>query len=329
VLQIFRVNHLVNSLLLFPYALVLNHRLFFSGMDEYRSQADGLTAAWLQDFNMQYPFWSVLFFVFILFVQALTINRISIVFRIGSEANLYPGMLYLLICSFFPAFQVLSGLLIGQMFFLIGLYHLFNTYKRHRDVGNLFNSAFWVGVASLFYIPFLIGVPLILFGGFILKSMKTRDFLLIINGILVPVFLVGTFFYLRGDLGLFVDYYFPPEMGFQFILLPDSIETLIPTMLMFVALIVALVNYQTYISKKGLRSKKNVEIIYILLLLQGLSTLFFPQIELQHMILMAIPLSLLLQDTLLKIDNQLTAEIIHLFLLSTLFFFQYQNIIEM
>nr|MBS0037521.1 hypothetical protein [Saprospiraceae bacterium] len=188
-LQIFRVNQLFNSLLLLPYALLLNHRLFFVAQQDYPSGTDGLIAGGFEYFNNQYPLSASLMLILMLFIQALILNRISIIFRIGNEPNLFPGMIYLIFCSFFPAFQYLTGLVVGQFFFLLAVYCLFDTYKRHRDIGNLFNSAFWMSLASMYYTPFFIGFLLILIGGFILKSMKGRDFLLILNGLLVPYFL--------------------------------------------------------------------------------------------------------------------------------------------
>ncbi|TVQ42409.1 MAG: hypothetical protein EA362_13245 [Saprospirales bacterium] len=325
-LQIFRVNQLLNSLLLFPYALLLNHRMFFAEPVATSGINIGILSNWLETMNLNYPISSAFLFVLLIFIQAILINRMSIIFRMGNEIALFPGLIFILLTSFFPAFQILSGLIIGQFFLILALYNLFDIYNRHKDNGYLFNCALWLALASLIYFPFIIFIPVMIIGGFVLKSLRMVDFLLMINGFIVPYFLTGTYFYLKGDLVGFISSYLKPEFGLQFPIFPLTVELLIPLMLIVASILIVLLNFQYYTSRKGLRAKKNIDIIYWLLLFYGISIVLFPEISLQHMVLIAVPLAFLLQDSLLRIENPLTAEIVHLFLISSLFFFHYQNL---
>jgi hypothetical protein len=326
VLQIFRVNQLFNSLLLLPYALFLNHRMLFSGPNPEDKLPIGLMSNWFETMNSDFPLSSSLIFVFLIFLQAVLINRISIIFRMGNEITLFPGLIYILLISFFPSFQYLSGLVVGQFFLILALYNLFDIYNRHKDNGYLINCSLWLGLASLIYFPFIIFFPVMLIGGFILKSVRIRDFFLMVNGFVVPYFLTATYYYLKGNLSDFIMIFLLPELGPQLSFLPVTVELLIPLMMIVACILIVLLNFQYYTSKKGLRAKKNIDIIYWLLLFYGLSVFLFPQIGIQHMIVIALPLAFLLQDSLLRIENPLTAEIVHLFLISSLFFFHYQNL---
>lgn len=326
-LQFFKSNQVLNSLMLFPYALVLNHAVFFRGREGLAMDAEGVLSGWTTQFWLNSPFLSTLLLIFILFLKALFINRMSIVYRLGSEINLFPGMVYIILVSFLPAFQVLSGLVIGQLFFIIGLDALFQTYKRHQDKGMLFNSGFWIGLASLFYTPFLAAFLVVIVGAFILKPVKLKDWLLMVNGLLTPYLLVFTVAYALGNPPLEIFGVFEPDLHFGIPFLPVEIESFIPMLLVSAIVLIVLVNYQFYTSKKGIRTKKNIDIIYWTLIIMGLSSLFFNGIGLQHIIIICVPLALLLQDSILRIENQLTAEIVHLFILGALFFFQYQSFI--
>ena len=324
-LQFFRTNQLLNSLMLFPYALVLNHGLFFGHTGTVPTEADGILSPWLHTFWNDFPISSAMFYVFLLFMQAILVNRISIVFRIGNEINLFPGLIYLIFVSFFPQFQQLTGLMMGQLFFLFAFTALLQTYKRYMDKGMLFNSAFWIGMASLFYAPFLMGILVIVIGAFILKPIKGKDWLLILNGMVVPYFFIFTIWYAIGYEPMDILHEFKVYLQFDIPFLPIEVSSFIPLLILTSVILIALVNYQFYHSKKSLRSKKNIDIIYWTLFLFGISTLIFQGIELQHIVLVAVPLSLLLQDSLVRIENPLTSEIIHLFMLGALFFFQYQT----
>ena len=325
-LQIFRVNQLLNSLLLLPYALLLNHRMFLTGPNPENGLSAGLLGGWLENLNANHPISSSLIFVVLIFVQAVIINRISIIFRMGNEITLYPGLIFILLTSFFPTFQYLSGLLIGQFFLILALYNLFDIYNRHKDNGYLFNCSLWISVASLFYSPFLIFIPVMIIGGYIFKSLRVRDFLLMVNGFIVPYFLAAAYYYLKGDLSDFFIQFLKPDINLQLVLLPITIQVLIPLMLLIACIFIVLLNFQYYTSRKGLRAKKNIDVVYWLLLFSGVSIFIFPNIGIQHMIILALPLSFLLQDSLLRIENPLTANIVHLFLVSSLFFFHYQNL---
>ncbi|TVR81383.1 MAG: hypothetical protein EA409_06720 [Saprospirales bacterium] len=313
--------------MLFPYALVLNHALFFRSRELAYTEAEGVLSGWINAFWVNSPFLSALFLVFILFVKALLINRMSIVYRLGNEINLFPGMVYIILVSFLPTFQVLSGLVIGQLFFIIGLDALFQTYKRHQDKGMLFNSGFWIGLASLFYTPYLAAILVVIVGAFILKPVKLKDWLLMVNGLLTPYLLVFTVSFALGNPALDIFRVFEPNLHFGIPFFPVEIESFVPMLLVSAIVLIVLVNYQFYTSKKGIRTKKNIDIIYWTLIILGLSSLFFDGIGLQHIIIISVPLALLLQDSILRIENQLTAEIVHLFILGALFFFQYQNFI--
>ena len=311
--------------MLFPYALVLNHRVFFRDGETVQTESDGIFSSWIEPFWTQYPLLSSIFYIVLIFFQAILINRLSIVYRIGSEINLFPGMLYLIFISFFPEFQHLSALNVGMLFFLFALNALFQTYKRHKDTGKLFNAGFWTGVATLFYSPYLAGMLVVIIGAFILKPVKGKDWLLMFNGLLVTYFLTFAAGYAFGmDAGLFLEHYAVP-LQFHIPFIPIEVSSFVPLLILSTAILLALVNYQFYMSRKALRSKKNIDILYWSLLVFSASTILFEGVELQHMILVALPLSLLLQDSIVRIENPLTAEIIHLFIIGGVFFFQYQN----
>lgn len=323
-LQLFKVNQAFNSLLMLPYALLINHRIFFVGPEIANPSLNGLLGMWTVDFNNSYPLLASFVFIFFLFIQALMVNRLSIVFRIGSEINLLPGLIYLIMCSFFPEFQYLSGLVIGQFFILLALSALFKTYKRYQETAKLFNAGFWVGLATLFYPPFSVALILLIMGGFILKPMKIRDFLLLFNGFLAVFFLAFTYYFITDRGGLFTSHYFFPDLSFNLPFTPFTVQSFVPILLLISLIMIMLVNYQFYTTKKGLRSKKNIDIIYWWLLISAWPLFIFEGVGMQHMILLAIPGGLLLQDSIVRIENQLTAEIVHLFIIAALFFFHYQ-----
>jgi hypothetical protein len=112
---IFRANNPLNTFLLFLYGLLLkfawllhpqipvihksNGFLFYDIIESARPYLDAFPKSW---FFMAY---------LLIFSQAVSLNQIITRRRMMQKPNYLPAMSYLLITSFFPEWNVLSGLL--------------------------------------------------------------------------------------------------------------------------------------------------------------------------------------------------------------------------
>src|SRR5690606_28440376 len=118
VLSFFRTNRFINSLLLLPY-VVLVRGLAISGGFPPESESRGILSEWLAGEVISSTPLKVVIGILLVYVQALQLNRVMIQNRMTQELTLFPGMVYILLVSYFPAYNGLNSVLIGNTFILI------------------------------------------------------------------------------------------------------------------------------------------------------------------------------------------------------------------
>ncbi len=126
--------------------------------------------------------------IVLLSLQAVLINVLVSNHRLASEVSLFPGLFYILIASSLPDFLCFSPIHLANTFLIIALGILMATYKQSSCADLIFNVGLWLGVASLFYPPFLLFLFVGMAGLNVLRAYKIRERLMILAGMADPVF---------------------------------------------------------------------------------------------------------------------------------------------
>lgn len=208
---------------------------------------------------------SVLIGILLVYFQALQLNRVVIQNRMTHELTLFPGMLYVLLVSYFPEYNGLSSPLIANTFILIALESLFATHKKTGSAGRIFDAGLWLSIGGLFYFGY---TALLLFGIIGLSSLRTlksRDWLQYFIGYFTPICIFAMLdFVLHRDLDSmrlhFADNFGTLDfhgLGVQGFLLIGFFA------LLFLA---ALVNYGSFKQRKNIHTQKKVDLLLWLLI---------------------------------------------------------------
>lgn len=311
-LTIFRTNQLMASILLAIYILLVRGSVFFVPVDMAPKGA-GLFTVWLHDWIGHSGQTPALVAGLLLLLQAFYLNYLAMEHRLATETSLLPGLFYILVSSLLPSFQYLSPVLLGNTFVLIVIGELFATYKKAKAADRIFNIGFWSGIGLLFY-PSLILLLLIGFTGLnVFRAFKIRERLMALTGAFVPVFLTGVWAFWK-------DWY--PEYrslltnGFEWLsYVPTAPERVYRDLGMMSALVlVVLFSHRSYMLKQSIEVQRKINIIYWSLLIFTLSLLFQSQIQLDHLLVLAVPVGLLLSLNFVRMPNRM-AEVLHLLLL--------------
>ena len=142
--------------------------------------------------------YTLLNFVLIL-VGALIINLVSINSEIVSKENLLPALFYFIFAFSSITSNQLQPILISNLFLLLSLHYLFNSYRVENALFELFNVGFLISLASCFYTYYVLIVALGIIGLFILKPLNWRELLCFILGVALPLYLFMSFAYLNGS----------------------------------------------------------------------------------------------------------------------------------
>lgn len=135
-------------------------------------------------------FWKILTGFILVVLNSLIIVRICSSYLLYKKGLALPGIIYIIAISSVKTIQTLHPIHIATLCILIALIYIFDTYKERVEISYTFNSSFFVALASLFYLPAAVLLPLIWISILVLqKSDNWRLLVVPILGFCVPWFL--------------------------------------------------------------------------------------------------------------------------------------------
>lgn len=317
---IFKNNLFINSLLLLPYAFILRIKSVLNPVAYQVGESDTLLVktifGWCDS-----PLLQNITAIFLVYFQAVYINRLVIKNKLAPEITLLPGMIYIILMSLMPDFTLLSPHLIGNTLILIVIGQLFKIYKIPRVADHVFNVGFWLGVTCLFVPNYFYLLIVCIFSVFILRSIKQKELIQLMGGAFTLFFIFLCILFL-------LDFAIWDEVMKMNFLPKLSIFTFrnmaLYKMLAFIALaIFTVLNYSAYTMKKSIQAQKKVDVLFWFLLGSGVILFLVESIVAFNVLLMFIPLAIFLNVHLINIKNPLIRELIHVVFVGLVFAFSF------
>lgn len=324
-LTLFRTNQLIFSVLLIFYAVAL-HLCVFVIPDDWTPRSAGFFSKLLYEWIGFKGVLPDIIAILLLFAHAIAINVLAARHRLADVVTLFPGLFYLLVVSALPEFLHLSPLHLANTFYLIVIFELMATYKQPSCADRIFNIGFWLAVGSLFYFSYLIFIIFGLIGMNTLRAFKLKEWLMMLSGAAVPYLLIGTYFFWIDGLDAFVQQQFADNFGFWALISLEGIEGYFKLAFVGFLLLIVLLSYSLYVFKKNIQVQKKIGILYYGLLFAIGTALFQSGVQLDNLLVLAIPMGILLAINFLSISSR-WAETLHLILLFIVLFFQYRAIV--
>jgi hypothetical protein len=324
VLNIFRTNQLiVNTFLLF-YAGVLHlSAILWPDMDWTAPQHGALTD-WVYQWIGSTGRWAELAATVLVFVQAVILNVFFSNNRITRDYTLFPGLFYILIASAIPEFLHLSPLLLANTFYLLAYKELFDTYRRPSAAAHIFNSGFWLGVAGLFYFSY-VGFLIWGFVGLnIMRAFRIRERFMLLIGLLTPYILMGVYQFYVDQWDGWIQSQFVDSFDWLDFQKATSQLLFVKLGLLGLLLLVLLLGYGSASARRTIDVQKKVNLMYWGLLFGGLTLLIQAGITIEHVLILAVPMGMLLSIAFAGLSNR-WAEAWHIMLAAAILFFQYHT----
>ena len=312
------------SILLAFYILLVRGSVFFVPVDII-PQGAGPLSDWVYSmvgYNGLAP--SILAMVLLL-LQGFYLNYLTMEHRLAIEVSLFPGVFYVLICSLLPSFHYLSPVLMGNTFLLIVIGEIFATYKKNKAADHIFNIGFWSGVGFLFYPSFLLLVLVGFSGLNILRAFKIRERVMAITGLIIPVFLGGVWSYWNDEYSTYLTSITDSFTWLNYIpTTPGHVYQALGIMSGLV--LVVLFSHRSYMLKQNIEVQRKINIVFWCLLIFTLSLFFQSSIQLDHLLVLTVPLGLLVSLNFIRMPGRM-AEVLHLLLLVIALALQFQPMI--
>lgn len=140
-----------------------------------------------------------------LFAAVMTVFGLNFIIRKNAlcEDNSYAILFYILFWGMFPASLMNGGVFAANFILLFAFRRLYSLRTALRTKEKIFDSAFWIGIASLFYLWSILYLLLLYAAIWLFRKADWRNLWIPILGYLTPVFLTFTYLLAFDDLERF------------------------------------------------------------------------------------------------------------------------------
>ena len=120
-----------------------------------------------------------------------------------SEMNAYVLLILAILFGTFPRAMEMNNLFIAHFLLLFSFRRIYSVRTFKSVNQKLFDSGFWIGIATLIYSFSAISLVLVFATALIHKKDSIRGFLIPIVGFITPLFLAFTYFFITDDVAIF------------------------------------------------------------------------------------------------------------------------------
>ena len=314
---ILRVNNPGNQGLLIGYAFVLKLSGIINGQNAATLRFDGPVYNLLHTFlfrdqpvaNYTAGFIAAL----LVTVQAIWFNRMCIDAKMFIRNNYLPGLSYLLLTSFFPQWLQLSAPMIVATILMWVWYRSSLLFNRPRELGTIYNLGFWLGLASLIYLPAFLFIIFLVLAVNTMQTFRIRNNIISLFGLATPYYLVAAVLFLTDrlqllQLPLFRFFYPNPE---------QHILSWLSLALIVAGLVLGLGLLNNNINRQVVHVRKSWTLMQYYLLVSIMVALISDNGHLASWILLCIPLSIIIAGGFAYVQKKVVANSLHWLMFAT------------
>lgn len=244
-----------------------------------------------------------LFFFLVLFFLIRFINRKNQL----SELNSYVLLILAILFGIFPNTMEIHNIFYAHFFLLLSFRRIYSLKSNKNIKGKLFDSALWIGVATLFYSWSMLFLILLFVAIFVRKKQEIRNLIIPIVGYLAPLFIVFTYYFLTDNTFTFYQK-LTFDYSFSFIgLTPINIYVLIG-LIIFLLLAISIVSIKINSLKNDLKPSWTLIIIHFLISISLI--VIAPQKNGSEMLFLFLPSAVISANLLQLIDKMIVREVI-------------------
>jgi hypothetical protein len=224
---------------------------------------------------------------------------------------------YVVLFGFFPLSFDNDHLLIANLFLLFSFRKIYSLRTQIRTNEKIFDSAFWIGIASMFYAWSFIYLILVYLAIWIFHKSNPRNVFIPIIGFFVPISFLYVYFLMSNQTDAFNSYW---QLDYSFNL-NEYLQNKFLFPLLFVLLLAIVSIFPT--TKKSLIAKQDFKATWNILIAQLVLSLFIvivaPQKNGSETIFLFFPLSILYANYIQDIEKYWLKESILVFTLLVYF----------
>lgn len=314
-IRIFKNNSPLSYIIIPVLALFLWVKGFFGQLDLTNDNMPlfTITQSWFGG-NI---YIAVLVSVFLLLCGAFLLNFIINENEILGKSSFLPALFYIVFMSSDPTLLTMYPMLFANLFILLAIHRLVNSYRLDTAFSNSFDSGFLLSLASLFYFPCVAFFPALWIGFILFRPFNWREWIIAIIGILVPYSFVFTYYFwndMQNQLFDITFFYSNP----QNVSLGSSGAFYFTLIVFTVILVLSFGKLFIGFSDAIQKNKKGVVLLFWLFLFGLLGLFLSPKIDLKSLSILSIPLVVFSANYFLKLRTAGWGEFLFAMLLGSI-----------
>lgn len=251
--------------------------------------------------------------------EAFLINFIVNENEVLTKQTYLPALFYVIFMSNNDAMLCLHPLLLGNLFLLFAIQRLLSSYRKDKAFSNAFDAGLLISIATLFYFPFVVFLPLLGIGLVILRPFNGREWFISFLGAAIPYAFVIAAYFLYDKLDyLFYDKMFYPLMKEK----PNMDLSKSFYFMIGVGWLIILFSLGKILMGVGIgsqRTKKSIILLIWFFFLSAVSISLAPEFSTKYFSALAIPTAIFCANYFSNIKKEWWGEFLFLILIISLF----------
>jgi hypothetical protein len=233
-----------------------------------------------------------------------------------------PGLIYIVLNSFFIQQTELTPQLISNTFVLLLLQRLCYLYESKNPLLVVLDAGLYLGIGVLFNYDLLLFLPFILISVIIFTSFNLRYLVVSVIGICIPLYFTGIYFYVTNrydELLLYIVQSFEQKQL-------KTIETdwirLLPWVIILPITVVSIFDFQQNFFRNKVKTRRIIQSIFLMLFF-GLAGLFFENVNyLYALVYLSVPVSIVVAYYFISDKRFILKEILFFALVALAVYYQ-------
>jgi hypothetical protein len=262
---------------------------------------------------------STLIALLLLLAEGFLLNYIVNENEVLTKKTAIPGLFYIVFMSHNSSMLELHPVIFANLFLMFALSKILNSYRKDLAFSQVFDAGILISVATLFYFPCVVFLPLIGVALILFRPFIWREWFISFLGVLVPYVFVVTWYFWNDSL----DYLLLDKMVFPVIFREPSAEiSQMYYITMSVGALIILLSFGKLFNGLGggaQKTKKALVLMIWFFAFSCFSALLAPAFSTKYFSLMALPLSVICANYFIRMKKELWGELLFLIFLIILF----------
>jgi hypothetical protein len=236
----------------------------------------------------------VLLAIILITYQAIYLNILLNKYEVLYKATYLPSLFYVLMMSYSSEVILFHPVLLVNLLLLPVIDKTFSLFKNDSPSSAVFSSCFLLSLCTLIYFPSIVLLLFFFVALGFLRAFNPKEWIVALVGFAVPFYFAGVYAFYTDSLN---ETYRQFISQFNFYRIERA--KLTPAMLSLVIyfgflFLISLTKLRVNFYKNSIRSRSELQALFIFLLLGIISSFFFQKLSLVHFNLLAIPVSVML-----------------------------------